>query len=120
MKKMFGFPGVYIIILSIILFYSCKKEKPPVPDSTTTAATSITNTSATLNCTVNANNLSTAAYFEYGLTTSFGSTADAVPGTIKGNTPTSASALVTGLSAGNIYHYRVKAVSNGGTSYALI
>jgi uncharacterized protein (TIGR02145 family)/uncharacterized repeat protein (TIGR02059 family) len=92
---------------------------PSQPTATTTAATSVTNTAATLNGTVNANNQSTTVTFDYGLTSSYGSTIDATPNTVTGNTPTNVSASLTGLSEGTLYHYRVKTVTtvetiNGG------
>ena len=43
------------------------------PAVTTSPATSITSTNATLNGTVNPNGAATTAYFRYGLTTSYGS-----------------------------------------------
>ena len=85
------------------------------PTVTTTAATSVTNTTATLNGTVNANGLSTIVTFEYGLTISYGSTANATPSPVTGNTSTNVSASLTGLSEGTLYHYRVNAVSSDGT-----
>jgi uncharacterized protein (TIGR02145 family)/uncharacterized repeat protein (TIGR02059 family) len=95
-------------------FYTVSASPPIV---TTTAATSVTNTTATLNGTVNANNLSTTVTFEYGLTISYGSTADATPNLVTSDTSTSVSASLTGLSEGTLYHYTVKAVSTGGTVY---
>jgi hypothetical protein len=87
------------------------------PGSTTVAATSILTTSATVNGTVNANYLSSVVTFEYGLTTSYGSTATATPSPVTGNTSTSVSANISGLSAGTTYHFRVKAVNSLGTTY---
>jgi phosphodiesterase/alkaline phosphatase D-like protein len=88
-----------------------------VPTSTTLAATAILTTSATVNGTVNANYLSSVVTFEYGLTTSYGSTATATPSPVTGNTSTSVSANISGLSAGTTYHFRVKAVNSLGTTY---
>ena len=87
------------------------------PAATTNAATSITINSATLNGTVNANNVSTTATFEYGLTASYGSTANATPLTVTGNSNTAVSAGLTVLTSGTLYHFRVKAVSAAGTTY---
>jgi uncharacterized protein (TIGR02145 family) len=86
------------------------------PTATTTAATSVTNTTATLNGTVNANNSSTTVTFEYGLTTSYGSTSTATQSPISGTTLTNVSVEITGLTSGQAYHYRVKAVNAGGTT----
>ncbi len=90
----------------------------PVPPSATTAgATGMGATTATLNGTVNANNSSTVVTFEYGLTASYGSTAIASQSPVTGNTLTNVSAGVSGLTASTTYHFRLKAVSAGGTVY---
>jgi uncharacterized protein (TIGR02145 family) len=86
------------------------------PTVTTTAATSVAQTGATLNGTVNANNLSTTVTFEYGTTTSYGQSINAAPNTVSGNTTTNVSANLTGLIANTLYHYRVKVLSNGITT----
>ena len=88
----------------------------PVP--TNAAATNINTTSATLNGAVNANYLSTIVTFEYGITTSYGSTANPSQSPITGNTNTNVSAEISGLIAGTIYHYRLKAVNSLGTTYS--
>ncbi len=87
------------------------------PYAQTEAASAIGTTGATLNGTVNANDSSTTVTFEYGTTSSYGSSIVAVPGTVTGSTGTSTSKAVTGLTPNTFYHYRVKAVNSGGTSY---
>jgi uncharacterized protein (TIGR02145 family) len=86
------------------------------PTATTTAATAVTQTGASLNGTVNANGQSTTVTFEYGITTSYGQIINASPNTITGNISTTVSANLTGLTANTTYHYKVKAVSQGGTT----
>lgn len=88
----------------------------PVP--TNGAATNINTTTATLNGTVNANYLSTIVTFEYGTTTSYGSTATSSQSPVTGNSNTNVSADITGLTAGTLYHYRLKAVNSLGTTYS--
>ena len=90
---------------------------PPV--ATSLAATGVTDTTASLNGTVNANDLSTAVTFEYGLTLSYGSTVAAVPATVTGATGMAVSAALADLVANTTYHYRVAATSSAGTSYGL-
>ena len=87
------------------------------PAATTGTATSVTSTTATLGGTVNANNLSTTVTFEYGLTTSYGTEVTSVESPVTGTSPASVSKELTGLTASVTYHYRVKAVSAGGTVY---
>ena len=87
------------------------------PSATTSAASNLQATSATLNGTVNANLLSTTVTFEYGLTTSYGSSATATQSPVTGSTSTSVSANLTGLTPGSVtYHFRVKAVNALGTT----
>ncbi|MEK7373859.1 MAG: Calx-beta domain-containing protein, partial [Thermodesulfobacteriota bacterium] len=85
------------------------------PSVTTDSAANITQTTATLNGTVNPNNQSTTAYFQYGLTLSFGNTTGAQ--TLTGSTAQNISANITGLSANTTYYYRIVATNSSGTSY---
>ena len=87
------------------------------PSVTTNAATEITSLVATLNGTVNANNDSTAVTFEYGTTTSYGTSVSASPATVAGDTATSVSRSLTGLTPNTTYHYRAVGVNSGGTTY---
>jgi hypothetical protein len=88
----------------------------PPPTVVTTAVSGVGITFATLNGTVNANTASSTVTFEYGLTTSYGTTVNAIPATVTGNVVTPVLADLTGLLLTTTYHYRVKAVSVGGTS----
>jgi alpha-tubulin suppressor-like RCC1 family protein len=90
---------------------------PPWPKADTATATSLTSSSAALNGTVNANSNSTTVSFEYGLTTSYGSTVSATQSPVVGNSDTAVSANITGLVAGTTYNYRVKAVNALGITY---
>jgi len=88
-----------------------------VPTATTIAATNITTVAAQLNGSVNANYLSSVVTFEWGTTTSYGTTVTAIQSPITGNTSMTISASISGLSIGTTYHYRVKAVNSLGTTY---
>ncbi len=70
----------------------------------------------TLNGAVNPNSDETHYYFQYGLTTSYGSTSPAPPGTSAGSstTPVHASTVLTGLPGGTVYHYRLVATNANG------
>jgi phosphodiesterase/alkaline phosphatase D-like protein len=87
------------------------------PTVLTTAASSVTTTGATLNGTVNANGTSTTVTFEYGLTTSYGTTVTADQSPVTGSTNTAVSKTITGLTPNTTYHYRVKGQNAIGTSY---
>jgi hypothetical protein len=87
-----------------------------VPTVATGSVTSVTYDSATLNGTVNPQGLSTTSFFEYGTTTSYGST------TIEtdvgsGIDEVSISTVITGLTKQTTYHYRLVAINGGGMSY---
>ncbi len=85
------------------------------PLVTTAAATSVTETSATLDGTVNPFGQETTARFEYGITTAYGSFANVTLDPANGITNQNVSAVVTGLELGQTYHYRLTATYSGGT-----
>jgi len=87
-----------------------------VPTATTLAASSITNTGATLNGSVNAKNASTVITFEYGLTTAYGTTVTATQSPLTGTTTTAVSYVLSGLNANTTYHFRVNGVNTAGTT----
>ncbi len=87
----------------------------PVPTVVTGSATSVLNTSATLNGTVNPNGAISSWQFEYGPTTSYGSLFPIPPeATGTGSTPVSVSTTLTGLPPGTLIHYRLTATNSGG------
>ena len=86
---------------------------PPVV--ITNPATLIASFSATLNSLVDPHGLTTTVYFQYGPTTSYGSTTSGQ--TKSGNTYQSVSANVGGLGASTTYHFRIVATNSGGTRY---
>ena len=83
---------------------------------TTDSATNVTFNSATLNGTVNAYNASTVVTFQYGLTTSYGTTVTATESPVTGFTDTAVSAGITGLIPGTTYHFCVVAQNPVGTT----
>jgi len=88
----------------------------PVPPTVATgAATGSTITGATLNGNVNPNGLATTAQFEYGSTTSYGSTVSVALSPSDGTASQSVSAPLSGLTPGTTYHYRVTATNSIGT-----
>lgn len=88
------------------------------PSGLTQPPSNVTAVTATLNATVNPNDLSTTVTFEYGLTTSYGSTAAASPSPVTGNTMVNVMAEISGLLPATTYHYRVKTVNSIGTTYS--
>ncbi len=86
------------------------------PSATTLAATAITTNGATLNGLVNANSNTTTVTFEYGLTTAYGSTVNAVPSSVTGSANTNVAATITGLTPNSTYNFRVVGSSTAGTA----
>ncbi|KXK25427.1 MAG: hypothetical protein UZ01_03358 [Candidatus Brocadia sinica] len=86
------------------------------PNVTTGSATDVTSNSVTLGGTVNANGLSTTAWFEYGVTSgSYGSKSSAQG--VSGSGDTAISIDINGLSAAKTYYYRLGAQNSAGTAY---
>ena len=85
------------------------------PTVSTGAATNITTTGAEINGSVNPNGFSTTYHFEYGLTSTYGSsTQSASAGS--GTSAVSVNATLSGLTPGSVYHYRLVAANSGGTT----
>jgi hypothetical protein len=80
------------------------------PEPTTGEATHVTETSATATGTVDTHGLATSAFFEYGPTTTYGSSTDSVPLSGSASVANVASALGP-LSPGTTYHYRLATAS---------
>jgi hypothetical protein len=88
---------------------------PAAPAAATNSATNVAQSSATANGTVNPNGTDTSFYFQYGPTTSYGSSTPSTDvGAGTGDVPVSAN--LTGLSSTTTYHYRLVAVSSAGTT----
>ncbi|OGU27792.1 MAG: hypothetical protein A2X66_07410 [Ignavibacteria bacterium GWA2_54_16] len=86
------------------------------PTVTTGSPMSISTTSATLTGSVNPNGLSTSVVFQYGTSTGYGNQVTATQSPVNGASAVSVSALLSGLSAGTTYHYRVVATNSAGTA----
>ena len=87
-----------------------------VPNVTTNTATNVTQNSATLNGTVNANNQSTTVWFDYGETSGSYDKQSSTE-TLAGSSNTAVSITISGLSPATTYYYRIAAESDAGTSY---
>ncbi len=87
------------------------------PTVQTLAASSVTSSSAQLNGTVNPNGATTTAYFQYGLTTSYGGTTGS--GNYGSGTTAQNVALPSGTLGppGTVIHYRIVGYNSGGTNY---
>jgi len=85
------------------------------PAATTGAASAVTDHSATLSGSVNANGVPTTYRFEYGPTTAFGSTTSTTD-VGSGTGAVAAAATLGGLSPATTYHYRLVATNAGGVT----
>ena len=94
-------------------FTALSPTGPPVV--ITNPATNVTSSSATLKGTVDPHGLNTSVHFQYGTTTSYGSTTASQTKT--GNTYQNVSANISGLSAHRTYHFRIVATNSAGTRY---
>jgi hypothetical protein len=89
---------------------------PSAPEVSTGDATAVTETSATLNGTVNPENQSTSFHFEYGTSSSYGSKTPDQTVSPTDYASHSVSGAVSGLTPGATYHYRLVATNGAGTT----
>jgi hypothetical protein len=87
----------------------------PAPAFATDPATNVASFSAVLNGSLNPHGLTTTVYFQYGRTTSYGSTTSSHTQT--GNTFRNIGANISGLSASTTCHFRIVATNTSGTRY---
>jgi len=89
---------------------------PPPPTVTTEPAVGITQTGATIMGMVDPNGAPSSCNFEYGPTTSYGSTVPCSTDPGDGDAPVAEQADLTGLSPASTYHYRLVGSNLGGTA----
>jgi hypothetical protein len=87
------------------------------PSVTTSEVECLASNATRISGTVNARNLNTIVTFEYGTTTSYGSSVTASQSPVTGDSITNVSAEISGLTPCTIYHFRVKAQNSFGLSY---
>jgi hypothetical protein len=82
------------------------------PVVVTTVAGAISYNGATLFGTINAQGMTVNSFFDYGLTSSYGSSAAGIPAVVTGSTTTSISAAVTSLQPLTTYHFRARGLTS--------
>jgi hypothetical protein len=87
----------------------------PSPSASTGVSTNVGFSGATVAGSVNPSGQSTSYYFEYGPTSNYGFETSPTDGG-SGVTSQAVSTSLSGLASGITYHYRLVAVSNGGTA----
>ncbi len=89
--------------------------QPALPESSLTAASNVTSSSATLSGTIYPGSLDTHYQVEYGTSTAYGSFTSSVA-IGEGKEAVKVSVPLSGLASGTLYHARIVAINAGGTS----
>ena len=97
--------------------YTPEVAPPGDPAVNTLAPVMVERRFATLRGTVNANGSSATVDFDFGTTTTYGSTLSAYPSPVTGSAVTAVSNTKSGLSPGATYHYRTRAFGPNGFVY---
>ena len=88
------------------------------PEAATKPAAEVTSSSAVVNATVDPDGAEVSeCVFEYGTSTSYGSTAPCVPSPGSGGSPVAVSATLAELAPNTVYHFRVEAQNSQGASF---
>jgi len=111
--------GVYVALVTVDITGAGRTNPPDIgayqfsanPTATSNTATGVTNTTATLNGSIIANNATVVTGYDYGLTTAYGTSIAGVPANITGTNPTAYTGSVTGLVPATLYHFRAKGTS---------
>ena len=101
---------------TILSFTTQSNQTSGAPIVVTNTASGVSLNSATLQGSVNPNNSSTTGWFEYGTSTSFGSTTS-TNSIGSGSTSNAFSFTVFNLASNNTYYFRAVAQNNSGISY---
>jgi len=84
-----------------------------LPDPLTKPASSIDTSTATINGSINANDTTTAGYFEWGTSSTLSSKTTVSLGSITGNTAVAKSSALTGLTSETTYYFRIIGIAGG-------
>ena len=114
MINIFRISGVIILIISVFLIHSCKKEK--VPTLTTSAITNITGTTATGGGTITSEGSGTVISRGVCWSTEHNPTIESSK-TTNGSDTGSFESSIAGLTLGIMYYVRAYAINSIGTSY---
>jgi sugar lactone lactonase YvrE len=97
---------------------SISDKEPPLVLGLTETATNVTEHGARLNATINPESLATSYHFEYGTTTSYGTSIPAENISVgSGRSNVQVEEAISGLELEHVYHYRVAATNSSGTTY---
>jgi hypothetical protein len=82
----------------------------------TEVADGISGTGANLHGNINAAGFTVNSFFDYGLTTAYGTSVAATPASVTGSTSTTIGADLSGLTPLTTYHFRARGVTTGGVT----
>jgi hypothetical protein len=109
-------PAAAVSVVALLTPMPAVARTKNIPSVTTVAASSVSASAATLNGTVNPSGSSTRYYFQYGKSTSYGSSAPAV--SLSSGTPAmGVTAALSGLPSATTYHFRLVAANATGISH---
>ena len=117
MKRIFSISIPITIILSIIVIYSCKKDKPTPPIITTAAISAITQIAATSGGNVTSDGGATVAARGVCWSTATGPTTTLSTKTTDGTGTGIFTSSITGLTASTVYYIKAYATNSAGTAY---
>jgi len=101
------------LVVALVAAPASAQTNPTPPGVSTSAATSITRTTATIPGSVDPNGAATTYHVEYGTTDAYG-LQTAAAGAGAGTAPVAVSVALTGLTANTTYHYRLVATNAAG------
>jgi len=107
--------GLLLAAAVVALSFGAGQALAAAPVVTTGSASTVTATSVTVAGAVNPSALATTWHVEYGSSVSYGSTTTSSSAG-SGATAVDVSAVLSGLTAGTTYHYRVVGVNSSGTT----
>ena len=103
-------------VCCFFVFLVFSESSPPPSQPPNRSASNVTSKLRALNGTVNANGLSTTAWFHHRLPRRF-SNRPSTTQSVSGSSDTTVSIGISGLSSSTTYYYRIAASSSAGTSY---
>ncbi len=113
--------GIYLPVVTVDFAGITRTNPPDIgafefginPTLLTLDASGIYCAGGTLNGTINANGLSVDSFFDYGPTTSYGTSVAGTPANITGTTPTPVSTVIS-MPPSTTWHFRLRGVTSAG------